>query len=139
MEKKGEIQIPNTPFAFIRFGIKPYKKWFFWTVAFVFLSELLGGLQAYVFKGFVDAATSGISSHIVFLWVLAYSVLILFDSMVIRGSGFMMNFKKISLAKRRSPSFTKISISVIIRKGAAAYISARKDMPLMGKRGMPFC
>lgn len=92
MEQRGTIEIPSTPFAFIWFALRPYKKWFFWAIFFVFLSELFGGLQSYTFKGFVDAANSLGSARVIFLWVLAYPVLLLFDAMTIRANGFMLNF-----------------------------------------------
>ncbi len=90
-------KIPSTPFAFIWFALKPYKKWFFWAIFFVFLTETFGGLQSYIFKGFVDSANAyvsdnGVSSNIVFLWVLAYPVLILLSALAIRVNGFILNY-----------------------------------------------
>ncbi|MFZ2484385.1 MAG: ABC transporter ATP-binding protein [Minisyncoccia bacterium] len=93
---KGVTEIPATPFAFIWFAIKPYKKWFFLAVLFVSLSDLFGGLQSYTFKGFVDSAnfytSGGGSIRIVFLWVLIYPILILLAAVAIRATGFMLNY-----------------------------------------------
>jgi ABC-type multidrug transport system fused ATPase/permease subunit len=72
------VEIPSTPFAFIWFAIKPYKKWFFLAVFLVSLADLFGGLQSYTFKGFVDSANaynanSGSLSS-VFFWILMYPI-----------------------------------------------------------------
>ena len=77
--------------------LNPTRNGFFGLCFFVFLSGLFGGLQSYTFKGFVDAANSYAlssdgSTQAVFLWVLAYPVLLLLAAGAIRVNGFMMNF-----------------------------------------------
>ncbi|MDP2641745.1 MAG: ABC transporter ATP-binding protein [bacterium] len=93
---KGVTEIPATPFAFIWFALKPYKKRFFWAVALVTIVQILGGLQAYSLKRFVDLAQSyangnGPSLQIVFMWLVAFPVLSLLFSLGYRASGFVMN------------------------------------------------
>src|SRR3989344_4849205 len=85
-------KIPSTPFKFICFAVKPYKKWFWWAVILICLAELSGIFQLYVFRGFVDAANSGASTRTVFLWVLAYPILNLIGAVAWRSVGFVMNF-----------------------------------------------
>ena len=102
---EGSLEIPATPFAFIWFAVKPYKKWFWWAIFFVLLTNLFTALQSYVFKGFVDSAnsysTGSISSwQTVFLWVLAYPVLILLVSGTTRVGGFIANFLSINTRMR---------------------------------------
>lgn len=97
MEKRENIEIPSTPFAFIWFCIKPYKKWYLWGTFLYFLFNIFISLQAYTYKGFVDAANSyGIqhagSVNSVFWWVLAYPALILLAAIASRGSGFLFNW-----------------------------------------------
>ncbi|MDO8565236.1 MAG: ABC transporter ATP-binding protein [bacterium] len=95
MEKRGVTEIPSTPFAFIWFALKPYKKWFFVSILLVVLAEVLGGLQAFALKGFIDSAQAyadgrGPSLSVVFIWVLAFPVLSLLYSLAFRASGFTM-------------------------------------------------
>ena len=97
MEKRQYIEIPSTPLAFIWFAIKPYKKWFFLAIVFILLTDIFGGLQSYIFKGFVDSANnysfSGDGSlRTVFLWVLTYPILLLVSAGAIRVVGFMLNY-----------------------------------------------
>src|SRR3989344_2571184 len=101
---RGVTEIPATPFAFIWFAIKPYKKWFFLAIFFLFLSDLFGGLQSYTFKGFVDAANSYTSGVVpirtVFLWVLIYPILILLAAGAIPATGFMLNYLSVHARTR---------------------------------------
>lgn len=98
MKKAGTkgVEIPSTPFAFIWFALKPYKKWFFLAILFIFLADLFGGLQSYAFKGFVDSANlyaSGKESiGTVFLWIIMYPILLLFSVGAVRATAFMLNY-----------------------------------------------
>lgn len=89
-------EIPSSPFKFIWFAVKPYKKWFFLAILFVSLADLFGGLQSYTFKGFVDAAnlyaTGNDSTRTVFLWVLMYPVLLFLSVGAIRSTAYMLNY-----------------------------------------------
>ena len=94
--KKGVAEIPATPFAFIWFALKPYKKLFFYGVFFIVIADILGALQTYTFKQVTDLANTytsgGTSLQSVFLWILAYPALLLLAAAAIRVSGFMVNY-----------------------------------------------
>ncbi|MCR4279465.1 MAG: ABC transporter ATP-binding protein/permease [Candidatus Zambryskibacteria bacterium] len=103
------VEIPSTPFAFIWYAIKPYKKWFFWSLFLVLLSDVSAGLQSYVLKMIVDRANSYTFDNIgytssIFLWVLAYPFLILGSVGAIRGGGFILNFLTIKSRIRATKS-----------------------------------
>ncbi|OHA90737.1 MAG: hypothetical protein A2832_00205 [Candidatus Zambryskibacteria bacterium RIFCSPHIGHO2_01_FULL_44_22b] len=83
--------IPSTPFKFIWFAIKPYKKWFWWAVVFIFLNQLFGDLQSYAFRGFVDAAVNGLNNQVLY-WIIAIPAFLFFGFITIRANGFMMNY-----------------------------------------------
>jgi ATP-binding cassette, subfamily B, bacterial len=97
MLKNLHTEIPNTPFKFIIFAVKPYWKWLILAILFVFIYNLLGNLQSVTFKGFIDSAniyTSGENGSLktVFLWVVAYPVLNLSAAGFVRASGFVLNY-----------------------------------------------
>ena len=83
--------IPSTPFKFIWFAIKPYKKWLWWVVVFIFLNQLFGDLQSYAFRGFVDAAVNGLNNQVLY-WIIAIPAFLFFGFITIRANGFMMNY-----------------------------------------------
>ncbi len=85
----GMEQIPTTPFKFIWFAIKPYKKWFWWAVVFMFLTQVFGDLQSYVFRGFIDATNA---NGRVLPWIIASPVFLFLGFVMVRSSGFMMNY-----------------------------------------------
>lgn len=89
-------EIPATPFAFVWFSLKPYKKWLFWAIFLTFTRQLFSDLEAYALKGFIDAANnftnnSGIPLFSVFLWVALIPILLLLTVVCIRGTEFMMH------------------------------------------------
>ncbi|MBI1974349.1 MAG: ABC transporter ATP-binding protein [Candidatus Zambryskibacteria bacterium] len=94
--------IPSTPFKFIWFAIKPYKRWFFLALFLVLLSDIFGGLQSYTLKRLIDAANSSSSS--VFMWVLMYPILILLSVGAVRATGFIQNFLTIKSRLRAAKS-----------------------------------
>lgn len=99
-KSKGVTEIPATPFAFIWFAIKPFKKLFILAIVCLFFADLLIVLQSYIFKGFVDSANSyaqggATTLRTVFLWVATYPVLILVSWGFIRATGFIMIYLKI--------------------------------------------
>lgn len=95
-DRRGVTEIPATPFAFIWFIVRPYRKWLLFAVILVFLQQLFSDFQSYTFKGFIDAANlyeqQGGSLRSVFLWVLASPALLLLSVLAIRGSQFLMNY-----------------------------------------------
>lgn len=99
-----KMEIPNKPFAFIWFAIKPYQKWFWFAVVFASLSQVFAGLQSYTYKGFIDSANSfsagAHSINLVLFWALAYPALLLASAGVIRGAGFMMNYLTVYIRTR---------------------------------------
>ena len=90
------MKIPNKPLPFIWYSLSPYKKWFFWAVFFVILSQVIGASQAYVIKMFVDSANAYVNKHgssnIVLFWLLAYPTLNLLTSLCWRANDYMMNY-----------------------------------------------
>jgi ATP-binding cassette, subfamily B, bacterial len=91
-----EVEIPSTPFAFIWFIVKPYKKWLFVAIFLTFLQQLFHDLQSYAYRGFIDAANTymdgATSLQTVFWWIFAVPVLLLLGVASIRGSQVMMNY-----------------------------------------------
>lgn len=87
--------MPKSPFAFIWFALTPYKKPFFIATFLVIGVQVVGGMQAYVLKGFVDSAQSFAvgegTVRTVFLWLMAFPLLGMFYHLGYRGSGFAMN------------------------------------------------
>lgn len=94
MEKQSP-SVPSNPLVFIWFALKPYRKWFFLAMFFVIFVQIVGGLQSYVLKEFVDSAqafsTGNSSTRPVFFWLMAFPLLGLFYHMGYRVSGFAMN------------------------------------------------
>ncbi|MBI2086941.1 MAG: ABC transporter ATP-binding protein [Candidatus Zambryskibacteria bacterium] len=91
------VEIPATPFAFLWFALKQYRKGFLWLIFLGILAETLSSLNAYVFKGFVDSANSYLPGnsqylHVVFLWILAFPILNLVGSAIRRIDGVISNF-----------------------------------------------
>ncbi len=88
--------LPRTTFRFIWDATRPYSRWFYGAIFFLFLADLLGGLQSYAFQKFVDAATSygetNGSISDVFFWVAAYPLFLLLAAGSIRGVGYMLNY-----------------------------------------------
>jgi len=82
--KKEAIEIPNTPFAFIWFAIKPYKKWFFWAILFVLMSQFFSISQTYVFRRVVDSIS--------IFWIMAIPSLLLLSFITRRSAGFLINY-----------------------------------------------
>lgn len=96
MEKIETAGIPSTPFGFIWYAIKPYKKWVFFSVVFSFLQQLFGDLQSYAFKGFVDSASlfeqGQVAQGEVIFWIALVPVLLLLSVLSIRANGFLVNY-----------------------------------------------
>jgi len=87
----GMSEIPSSPFKFIWFAVRPYQKWFWWAIVFIFLNQLFGDLQSYAFRGFIDAASGGLNEDVLY-WVIASPIFLLFGFLTVRVSGFMMNY-----------------------------------------------
>ncbi|MEK7147804.1 MAG: ABC transporter ATP-binding protein [Patescibacteria group bacterium] len=111
-ENTESLSIPSTPFAFIWFSLKPYKRGFFLAATCVCIAGILDGVQAYALKGFIDSAqsyatTGSPSLTIVFLWVLAFPIFSLIYSLIYRWSGFLMNTVTIGSRTRAVQSLFK--------------------------------
>jgi ATP-binding cassette, subfamily B, bacterial len=91
--KNQSHSIPNTPFAFIWFAVKPYKKGIIWVTLLVILAQSLGSIQPYIFKGFIDSANDYVAGastlKIVFLWLVSFPILNLLGQLCWRGTGFI--------------------------------------------------
>lgn len=87
--------IPRTPFAFIWFVVKPYKKLLFLAIFLTFLQQVFSDSISYTLKGFVDTASvyrPGESTQGIFLWLIASMSLLLLSVITIRCIGFIMNY-----------------------------------------------
>src|SRR3990167_9108178 len=77
-------KIPSTPFKFIWFAVKPYKKWFWWAIVFISLSQFFSISQTYVFRRLVDSIST--------FWIIAIPALLLLQYVTKRFTGFLMNY-----------------------------------------------
>lgn len=87
--------LPKTPFAFMWFVIKPYKKLIFLAIFLAFLQQLFTDLTSFTLKGFIDTAAvhqQGESIREVFLWLIASPLLLLLTVLIIRLGGFIINY-----------------------------------------------
>jgi ATP-binding cassette, subfamily B, bacterial len=97
MSRNPRIDIPNTPFGFIIFAIKPYRKWMFIAIFLVMLQQLFGDLQPLVFSKIIDSANiysvQGVGSlKNIFFWTIAYPFLILLFAATTRAIGYIFNY-----------------------------------------------
>jgi len=107
MKKIKATDIPTTPFAFVWFSIKEYRKLFLIALTFVFLQQLFNGLYSVVFKGFVDNASlytdgGNVSLKIVFLWILAIPIIRILSVSSVRASSFVFNFLTVHIRTKVS-------------------------------------
>jgi len=89
-------KIPSTPFAFLIFSTKLYKKLFFFSVLCVVLATSLSSAISYSFKGFVDAVNMGAPTSEVLMWALVFPVVNLICALLFRASDFAQNYLNVS-------------------------------------------
>ncbi len=89
--------IPNEPLAFLWYGIRPYKGWFYLALFLAVIAAVVGQGSNYLFKIIVDAIENDAIS--VAFWAgMSYPVIIFCAQMLYRVSG-MVTYYQTSISK----------------------------------------